>query len=40
MLLGDVEIGIRDLGGKDKPIMFQATSFPKFLELLRAEHLT
>ena len=40
MLLRDVEIGIRDLGGQDEPIMFHAAGFTEFLEPFRAEHFT
>lgn len=38
MLLGEVEVGVRDLGGEQKPVMLHAARLSQLLESLRPEH--
>ena len=38
MLLGDVEIGVRDPGGQHEPIMVHAAAFPELPEPLGSKH--
>lgn len=38
MLLGDMEIGVRDFGGEQQPVMFQAASFPQLPEPFGTKH--
>ena len=38
MLLGYMEVGVRDLGGEHQSIMLHASGFSEFLKFLGAKH--
>lgn len=40
MLLGQMEVGVRDFGGQHKAIMLHASGFSQLLKFLGAQHLS